>query len=134
MKLKLVGNMLIVTSDIKSEDLEKAKKIDALVNRVVDEEGNEAFIINYNNDKAQPSFAKYSCEFNQTNTDGKMEAIIPLTPSEDYNEQIVEMYGAALNKAKTFESIVKQQVKEVLDSMNGLLNSIETEGDDNDDD
>ena len=126
MKLKLIGNMLMVTSKMKKEDFIKACKVEPTVNKVVNEEtGNTEFIIKFDDEQATPKFTEFSATFNQTDAEGKMVAIIPLTPSEDHNQIIVDVYGSALNATKHAEETVAAQVAAVNNSMAELLESIE---------
>ena len=126
MKLKLIGNMLMVTSKMKKEDFIKALKVEPTVNKVVNEEtGNTEFIIKFDDEQATPKFTEFSATFNQTDDEGKMVAIIPLTPSEDHNQIIVDVYGSALNATKHAEETVAAQVAAVNNSMAELLESIE---------
>jgi tRNA(His) 5'-end guanylyltransferase len=125
MKLALTGNMLIVTSQMKTEAFKKALKVKPETNVVVDEDGNDVFKISFDDTLKVPKFNKFSATFNQTSQEGFMEAVIPLTPSEDANEVIVEEYGNALHSAKSADKIVAESVAAVNNSMSELLDSIE---------
>lgn len=119
--------MLKVTSAMKTNDFVKACKLQPGINRIKDEEGNEVFALQFDDTQAQASFSKYSATFNLTNQQGKMEAVVALVPNEDFNEQIVDMYGNALTKCKSADEQVQAKVSQVLASMSELLENIETD-------
>lgn len=127
MKLKLTGNMLVVTSAMKTNDFVKACKLKPGINRIKDEEGNEVFALKFDDSKSQASFSKHSATFNLTNQEGKMEAVVALVPNEDFNEQIVDMYGNALVNTKAADEKMQAKVSQVLASMTELLGNIETD-------
>ena len=125
MKLKLVGNMLVITSSVKTEAFKRALVVEPNTNTVVDGVGNEVFKLKFDETKANPQFNEYSATFNQVSEEGNMMAVVALTPSEDYNKTIVEIFGNTLNATKTAEELIAKQVEAVNQSMDELLESIE---------
>jgi hypothetical protein len=128
MKLKLVGNILMVTSAIKEDAFTQAEQVDANASYSEDEEGNTLFKINFDSSVAAPKFQKFACTFNQTDESGFMQAAILLSPQnskEDYNNAIVDKYGVSLNALANAEKDINANVTAVNKTMNDLLETIE---------
>lgn len=132
MKLKLIGNILMIKSEIKKEDFDKVQRVGPEALTVIDDEGNMLYKVNFKetdevDELSAANIQKFGITFNQVQ-DGCLAAavMLPVKASKaEYDEAIQETYGKALVSAKNAEEEIIAQMNQVLETMNSLTADME---------
>ena len=121
MKTEIIGDILVVTSDIKAEELNKAEAY-AGTPKLVDDKGNEIFAV-YTG--PQGAIGKHGIVFNGTNADGNLFVSVQLpgpipNKSEEKLEAVKRNYWQSLDKLRQLTNGIPQAVT----SLNETLDQI----------
>jgi hypothetical protein len=120
-KTKIVGNAVVITSDLKAEEILKVKKFTKSGLKLKDEKGNEIFAIDYTPGGCS-SISEHGIIYAETNAEGYAQ--ISLLISEDVKPEdrmavILDKYAIALGNLNTLETCIRE-------AATGLNATIET--------
>lgn len=128
MKVAVVGDAVVLTSDIKLEDI-----------KLVEKYRPEALIVFGGEDGKEPQFRigsttgvgninAYGASFAGEARDGSGKATITLTAvgvdTDDLKEKIADQYGVAIGFIKKLEGTIPAVAAEITDERNALIASI----------
>jgi len=119
----------IVTSSIKTADIETLAKYRPGALKEADEEGNDKFAVSYN--PGHGSVAAFGVTFGTSTTEGGYAAIVgdlPETePEGGYAAWLADKVGGALEHINAFEASIPAAAAEVNGARNALIASIAVE-------
>lgn len=109
-KIKVTGSAMVLTSDVKLEDIKKLEKFSPESLKIIDENENEVFKIG----TGLNGFNKYGATFNEANADGKAVATVLLPEGiENKAKYVKDNYGYALLKLNTLEEFIAEALTEL---------------------
>ena len=124
-KIKVVGNAVVLESEIKFEDIKKVEKYrpDALTMK--DEDGKPVFRVATG---VNPSANEISVVFNGSTHDDEKHAtctwIVNSGIGEGFKSELADMYGAAILKLNKFEEMLPGIVEEIGKEREAVLSTI----------
>lgn len=125
MKIAIAGDAFVITSDIKKKDFDLLKKYKPEALKIVDEDGNDVFSIEYS--EGNPSIAKFGVTFGGVtrNNSAKLTltGIIP-TNVADAREYVADTIGGVMANIKTIEDNVGGSATDVANARKALIDSI----------
>lgn len=125
MRIQLVNNIAIVTSNITKEEFDAART-HAPETLIVAEEGEQLFKVGFNEECGDIS--KYGVTFN-TVTDAGYLAVSDLIPNlgdrQDKVDYLKENNGIAITRLANFEMTIKEQITSVTDAVNEVFAELE---------
>lgn len=124
MKIKTMGTALVVTSELKLEDIKNAEKLNPALLAIKDEEGNETFRIASGN---KGSFTAAGIIFNGHNTTGEatMTAEIESANPAEIKKLIATKYAKAIIALSENERIFEEKFEEYTHTIHNIIDSIE---------
>lgn len=125
MELKLIGNILVVETGLRNEDVKRAQKHAPHALRVRDEDGNDVFILKSVTDVPSGALVAPHALVCNSVKDGLLSASLTVPESMDATS-VVDSYGKALLSAMKYVPVIKEQVQNELVPLDALVNSITT--------
>lgn len=126
-KAKIVGNAVVITSDLKVEDIIKVDKFTKAGLKLRDEKGNEIFAISYN-PNSDGSISEHGIVYSETNAEGYAQLSLLLAADvkpEDRTEVILDNYAIALGNLNTLENYIREAATEIDSTVENIKSAIE---------
>jgi len=125
MKISIVGDVFVLTSSIKQKDFELIKRYNPESLRVVDDEGNDVFSVNYS--AGNGSISKFGITFGGATRDDK--AYLTVTKAipagvADAKAFVADEVGCAMANLKLLEDELPDIAKEIAEERKELIDSI----------
>lgn len=125
MKITINGDAFVVTSSIKLSDIEVLKKTNPEALRLVDEEGNDVFSVDYN--AGRPSISQFGITFGGVSRDNAKQltytGTIPAGVA-DAKEFVADIISPVVAYLSELEETIPDDAKSATDTRNKLLASI----------
>lgn len=125
MKLSIVGDAYVLTSDLTATGIETAKKYRPNALKIKDADGNDIFAISYNPGK--PCISKNGVTFGGVSRNGDGKATITGTIPDSVTDAkafVAELVGCAVSNLKVLEDSLPPVLATIEAERNALLNSI----------
>lgn len=125
-KVNVVGSALIVTSELKTSELELAAKYRPSALKLRDEDGNEIFGVQLGT-PCHGSIGTFGVVFDTTSPEGKAQvtcAFAPKDTAEETKEAIADQIGKALINLAKFEEAFATVAGEITKERNGIMSNI----------
>ena len=125
--VKIVGNAVVFTSALKTEELEKVKKFTKSGLKLKDEKGNDIFEIAYT-PGSHSAISNYGINYGEKNAEGYAQATLMLDEAikaEDRLETVLDVYAIAIGNLNTLENYIREAAAEVNKSVEDIKGSIE---------
>lgn len=121
-KIKVLGNALTLTSELKSEEIKKAEKFCPEATTLYTEDKEPYFTVK----TGEPSASRYGVSFNETNSEGKAYmTIVGIERTADTAKVLREDFGEILINLNKVEEKVQASISELNGKLNSISNSIE---------
>ena len=125
-KVKILGNAVVITSELTTEQLGTVKKFTKDGLKLKDEKGNETFTIAYTPGKS--AISDYGINYGEENTEGYAQATLMLDESikaEDRMNVVLDNYAIAIGNLTTLESYVREAYASINKTVVEIKDSIE---------
>ena len=119
-KIKVLGNALTLTSELKKSEIEKAEKFCPEATKLVDEEKVPYFVVK----TGAPSAGKYGVSFDAANANG-LAYMTMVSNEAPTKEEIKESFGEILFNLNQVEKSIKSTLESLEEKINTLEESIE---------
>ena len=119
-KVKILGNVFQVKSDLTREELEKAEKYSPNTTTLYDEDGNETFKVGF----GSPSLTKYGVSFSETDDDGHVY-LTASVGAELNKADFADEFAIPISKLEMVEHHVKECMEEISKIEQKVIDSIE---------
>lgn len=126
-KVKIVGNAVVITSDLKVEEILKVKKFTKSGLTLKDEKGNDIFAIDYC-PGANGSISEHGVVYAETNAEDYAQLSLLLAEdvkAEDRMDVILDNYAIALGNLKTLETYIREAATELNATVENIKDGIE---------
>ena len=126
-KVKIAGNAAIITSILKTEDIEKVKKYTKEGLVLSDRDGNSVFELALG---PKSSIGTYGVTYASKNSDGYAQATIELPVDlvgADRRAYVVDKYAAALANLHTLETYIRETLTDINHLVAEVEGTIETD-------
>lgn len=124
--VKIVGNAVVFTSALKTEELEKVKKFTKNGLKLKDEKGNDIFTIGYT--PGHSAISDYGINYGEKNAEGYAQATLVLDESikaEERLDAVLDTYAIAIGNLNTLETYIREAATEVNNTVENIKDSIE---------
>lgn len=124
--VKIVGNAVILTSDLTVEEIAKVKKFTKNGLKLKDEKGNDIFEIAYT--PGMSSISDYGINYGEVNAEGHAQATLmldELIAAEKRLDVVLDNYAIAFGNIKTLETYIREAATEVNSTVEAIKESIE---------
>ena len=124
--VKIVGNAVVLTSDLTVEEIAKVKKFTKNGLKLKDEKGNDIFEIVYS--PGHSSISDYGINYGEVNAEGYAQATLMLDESikpENRLDVVLDCYAIALGNIRTLETYIREAATEVNSTVEAIKSSIE---------
>ncbi len=125
MKITITGDAYVITSSIKASDIEVLKKARPEALKLVDEDGNDIFAVDYR--EGRPSISSFGVTFGGvTRDEEKALTYTGIIPSgvADAKEFVADVISPVVAYLKTLEDSIPDDVTEAKEARKELLDSI----------
>ena len=128
MKLTITGDAYALTSDVKVKEIQLLKKHNPSALKIMDEEKNEKFAIDFAEGKS--SVSTFGITFGGTTRDANGFATVTgtlpqgLNTADSAKEYLADKFGAVVAYLKQLEASIPEAVKKVSDERKALLDGI----------
>lgn len=126
MKLKVIGNALIVTSKLTEKQFKAAVTYNPSFLTVVDDEGNEVFSIRKPKDNIG-SINRFGVSFNGVSSEGELQLTLVIPQVENKINYVKERYGIALAALAEAEELIATAINEATEELDILFEGMEVE-------
>jgi hypothetical protein len=126
-KVKIVGNAVVITSDLKVEEILKVKKFTKSGLKLRDEKGNEIFAIDYCSG-ANSSISEHGVVYGEMNAEGYAQVSLLMAEdvkAEDRMNVILDNYAIALGNLNTLETYIRETATELNETVENIKSGIE---------
>lgn len=127
-KVKIVGNAVVITSDLKVEEILKVKKFTKSGLKLRDEKGNEIFAIDYCPGANSSSISEHGVIYGETNAEGYAQLSLLMAEdvkAEDRMDVILDNYAIALGNLNTLETYIRETATELESTVETIKSGIE---------
>lgn len=124
--VKIVGNAVVLTSDLTVEEIAKVKKFTKNGLKLKDEKGNDIFEIAHT--PGMSSISDYGINYGEVNAEGYAQATLMLDESiaaEKRLDVVLDNYAIALGNIKALETYIREAATEVNSTVEAIKESIE---------
>ena len=126
-KVKIVGNAVVITSDLKVEEILKVKKFTKSGLKLRDEKGNEIFAIDYC-PGANGNTSEHGIVYSEVNAEGYAQVSLLMAEDvkpEDRMNVLLDDYAIALGNLNTLETYIREAATELNSTVENIKNAIE---------
>jgi hypothetical protein len=126
-KVKIIGNAVVITSDLKVEEILKVKKFTKSGLKLRDEKGNEIFAIDYR-PGANSSISEHGIVYGEVNTEGYAQVSLLMAEDvkpEDRMNVLLDDFAIALGNLNTLETYIREAATELEGTVETIKSSIE---------
>ena len=124
--VKIIGNAMVLTSDLKVEELNTVKKYTKDGLKLKDEKGNEIFSIACT--PGHSSISSYGVSYGEENAEGYAQASLVLDESikaEERMATVLDNYAIAIGNLKTLETYIREAYTGINKTVEEIKDSIE---------
>lgn len=124
--VKIVGNAVVLTSELKAEELSTVKKFTKDGLKLKDEKGNEIFAIAYT--PGCSAISDYGVNYGEVNAEGYAQATFVMdenVKAEDRMATVLDNYAIAIGNLKTLETYIREAVTGITKTVEEIKDSIE---------
>ena len=124
--VKIVGNAIVLTSELKAEELNTVKKFTKDGLKLKDEKGNEIFSIAYT--PGRSAISDYGVNYGEMNAEGYAQASFVLDETikaEDRMATVLDNYAIAIGNLKTLETYIRETSVNINKTVEEIKDSIE---------
>lgn len=126
-KVKVVGNAVVITSDLKAEELKNVKKFTKDGLKLKDAKGNEIFSISCK-PNTESSISEYGICYGEVNAEGYAQATLLIDETVNAEKRvdvILDNYAIAIGNLNALESYIRETIVELSATIEGIKESIE---------
>lgn len=127
-KVKIVGNAVVITSDLKREEIERVKKYTKDGLKLKDEKGNDVFTIALGENS---SISQFGITYGEQNAEGYAQATLLLDESIEPDKRmdtVLDTHAITLTQLNTLETYIRSTATELESTIAGIADSIEVIG------
>jgi hypothetical protein len=125
-KLKIVGNAVVITSELTAEQLTTVKKFTKDGLKLKDEKGNEIFAIAFT--PGRSSISEHGINYGEVNAEGFAQATLLLDESikaEDRMNVVLDTYAIGIGNLKALETYIREAATSITKTVEDIKDSIE---------
>ena len=126
-KVKIVGNAVVITSDLNVDEILKVKKFTKSGLKLKDEKGNEIFAIDYY-PGANSSISEHGIVYGEVNAEGYAQVSLLMAEDvkpEDRMNVLLDDFAIALGNLNTLETYIREAATELENTVETIKSNIE---------
>ena len=126
-KIKISGSSVVITSDLKVEELKKVRKFTKSGLTLKDQKGNDVFTISLGNIS---SISKYGITYAGETAEGYAQATMMLDENikaADKKKAFIDTYAIELSNLSTLENFIRESVADIENTVATVEAMVETD-------